>query len=168
MTPYIGDGPSGAVFSPCRQYRYSLWRRWEADCEPSRMCAFIGLNPSTADETLDDPTIRRCIRFCKDWGFGGYVMLNLFAFRATDPKVMKAAKEPIGADNDYAILRVVLSAGQTVCAWGNHGTFKGRAENRVNNLRDNGRKLYHLGLTKTGQPSHPLYKRADTKPILWT
>ena len=84
--------PRHAVFSPCRTYRYALSRVWAAD-KPYAL--FIGLNPSTADETLDDPTIRRCIDFAKRWGYGGLVMANLFAYRATDPAVMKRAAEPV-------------------------------------------------------------------------
>ncbi|MCU7816788.1 MAG: DUF1643 domain-containing protein [Candidatus Thiodiazotropha sp. (ex Rostrolucina anterorostrata)] len=83
----------GAVLSPDRDYRYSLWRIWQPD-DPYAL--FIGLNPSTADEYENDPTIRRCIRFAKDWGFGGLYMANLFAIRATKPKIMKAHHAPIG------------------------------------------------------------------------
>jgi len=87
---------SGATFSTDRVYRYALWRVWDAAL-PSFVV--IGLNPSTADETENDPTIRRCIGFAKREGCGGLVMLNLFAVRATDPRVMMAHPEPIGPDN---------------------------------------------------------------------
>ncbi len=91
---------SGATFSQCRTWRYALWRRWDSSKSP---LIVIGLNPSTADERQDDPTIRRCINLAKREGCGSYVMLNLFAFRARDPKVMKAHAEPIGPENDVAI-----------------------------------------------------------------
>lgn len=86
-----------ATLSEDRKYRYTLTRIWD-ETKPKVM--FIGLNPSTADETKDDPTIIRCINFAKSWGYGGLEMTNLFAFRATNPKVMKNEKEPIGKDND--------------------------------------------------------------------
>ena len=82
---YLGDKTSGAVFSECDRYRYSLWRTWTDSGLLGRMCTFICLNCSTATHNTEDPTVRRCIRFSKDWGCDGYVMLNLFAFRATDP-----------------------------------------------------------------------------------
>lgn len=129
------------------------------------MCAFIGLNPSTADETQDDPTIRRCIRFTREWGYDGLVMLNLFAFRATDPKVMKAQTEPVGADNDEVLLKASRKVGLVIAAWGTHGEFKGRGDAVRRLLKDC--RLHHLGLSKDGHPKHPLYLKADTKPTLW-
>lgn len=166
----IGPGPSGATFSSCRKHRFTLWRRWEPDCPPSRMCAFIGLNPSTADETLDDPTIRRCIRFSKDWGFGGYVMLNLFSFRATDPNDMKKS-DPMEfySRNALGILDVALVAGRTVAAWGTHGNHCCRGYIISSVFLENPLHLtlWHLGLTKGGFPRHPLYLKADTQPQLW-
>jgi hypothetical protein len=145
---------SGAVFSPDRVYRYTLTRTW--DSGPT--VAFIGLNPSTADETVDDPTIRRCIGFAKRWGYGTLVMLNLFAFRATDPRVMRAAGDPIGPENNAYIQAVAAEAGDVVAAWGVHGSYLGR-DRAVRDL------LFWrpsaLGLTKDGHPRHPLYVRAD-------
>lgn len=167
---WIGEGSSGAIFSDCRKYRYTLWRRWglfgrqsnhpefvdEAD-----MVAFIGLNPSTADERIDDPTIRRCIGFAKQWGFGGMVMLNAFAYRATDPKVMKEQAEPIGEWNDEAIHAVTRLCGKVICCWGNHGTWMNRNE-RLHEILPN--LACHLGQTKTYQPKHPLYLSSNTEP----
>ncbi len=158
-------GSSGAEFSDCEQYRYSLWRTWSDRGLNGRLCAFIGLNPSTATHEVDDPTIRRCIGFCKAWGFDGYVMLNLFAFRATDPRVMKLQHDPIGEQNDDAIWSWTAKAGMTVAAWGNHGSYLNRSECVRRPLRD--LQLRHLGLTKTGHPKHPLYLKADTEPVLW-
>ena len=111
-----------ATFSECRRYRYSLSRVWEwSDFQ----AVFVGLNPSTADESNDDPTIRRCIGFAKDWGFGGILMLNLFAFRATKPEDMKLADDPVGPDNDKT-LRHWLDQYQGLACWGNHGSHLNR------------------------------------------
>lgn len=154
-------GGKSARFSGCRQYRYELWRRW--DDRPYAL--FVGLNPSTADETEDDPTIRRCIRFASDWGFGGLCMANLFALRATDPRVMLAHPEPIGPDNDITLRRLAADAGIVVAAWGAHGAHLNRAGAVMDMLTA---EVHCLGQTKAGQPKHPLYLRADTRPILMT
>ena len=111
-----------AELSPCRTYRYTLTRRWGA----GSYAMFIGLNPSTADETQDDPTIRRCIAFAKAWGHDALVMTNLFAFRATDPADMKRDPEPVGTYNDWMLLTNAHLAGVVVAAWGTNGTFMGR------------------------------------------
>jgi hypothetical protein len=87
---------SGAEFSECQQYRYTLWRTWDSQAD---RVMFIGLNPSTADETEDDPTIRRCIRFAKDWGYGGILMMNAYAYRSTAPRGLKQVTDPIGPRN---------------------------------------------------------------------
>ena len=172
MTNFIGPGPHGAYFSECRKFRYSLWRRWDdnlsfwtcANVEPNAdLCCFIGLNPSTADEKLDDPTIRRCIGFAKDWGFNGLVMLNIFAYRATDPKDMKAFPAPEGPLNNLAICTVAGLVGRTVAAWGVHGVHRNRG------LWVKPLLLEHhpvcLGLTKGGHPKHPLYLPKNSVPV---
>ena len=149
---------STATFSPCRQYRYSLWRQWG---EPSQGYAmFIGLNPSTADETIDDPTIRRCVIFAKDWGYGALCMTNLFAFRATDPAVMKAHPEPVGETNDGTLVKLVSSAGVVVAAWGVDGKHLTRDKEVLTLLPG----LQCLALTKEGMPRHPLYLRKELRP----
>ena len=114
---------SDAEFSPCRQYRYSLWRYWD---EHKRYAVFVCLNPSTADETKDDPTVRRCINFAKGWDYGGMIMLNLFALRSTDPKRLKLVDDPVGPDNDFHLRSASSKAGITIAAWGIHGTLMGR------------------------------------------
>lgn len=133
-----------------------LWRRWESG-KPYAL--FIGLNPSTADEVQDDPTIRRCIGYAKRWGYGAYVMANIFAYRATDPKVMMRKDDPIGPYNDAWITRMAEGAGVIVCAWGAHGEYMRRGD-EVKRLLF-GRDLMCLGKTKNGQPKHPLYLKAD-------
>lgn len=169
-----GNGPglpdflnpcSHAKFSTCRTWRYTLHRVWE----PNKVSAmFVGLNPSTADEVNDDPTVRRCIRFAKAWGYGGLVMMNAFAFRATDPRVMKAATDPVGPDNDYWLLemaKIQMQQGAViVVAWGNHGVYQNRHQTILILFWYAGVPLHCLGITKTGQPRHPLYVKADTRP----
>lgn len=154
---------SGAFFSPCRTWRYLLWREWNAP-EYQRDVAFIGLNPSTADENTDDPTIRRCIGFAKSWGYDGILMLNLFAFRATDPGVMKLAADPVGPENDAQIVEAVGASSLVVAAWGQHGAYRSRAfDVRHKLLKEFDVKC--LGKTKDGHPRHPLYVRGDAKLI---
>lgn len=147
-----------AKLSECRKYRYALWRIWD-DSKPYAM--FIGLNPSTADETEDDPTINRCINYSKDWGYGGLCMANLFAFRATDPVDMMASDEPIGSDNDEWIKKLAKEAGVIVAAWGNDGSHLDRSKKVMDMISD----LMCLKLNKTGEPAHPLYQPGTAKPI---
>lgn len=153
---------SSAVFSPCRKYRYELWRHWQQP-EPSYVM-FIGLNPSTADETTDDPTIRRCIQFAKDWGYASLCMTNLFAYRATQPKDMKAVDDPVGPENDSTLKRLAEGAGIIVAAWGTHGTHR----NRDYDVKKSMAHLSYLRLTKDGHPSHPLYLPASLVPQPWS
>lgn len=149
-----------AVISPCQQYRYSLTRQWNADL-PTLM--FIGLNPSTADATNDDPTLRRCIGFAKSWGYGGVIMANLFAYRATKPTDMKAAPDPIGIDNDQWLLTLANQSQLIVAAWGNHGSFLERSSAVKQLIGD----LHYLSLNGSGEPKHPLYIKANTQPTQW-
>jgi len=146
-----------ATFSPCRKYRYTLYRSWDSNLG---YAMFIGLNPSTADETLDDPTVRRCINFARAWGYGGLCMMNLFAYRTKDPKHMKAAHKPIGVDNDKWLISESMRAGVIIAAWGNHGSYLGRDEEVRVMLHD----LHYLALTKSGKPKHPLYLKKDLMP----
>lgn len=154
-----GETTSGAVFSPCRVWRYSLWRTWDTE-KPKVL--FIGLNPSTADEVQDDPTIRRCIGYAKKWGYGGYLMANIFAFRATDPKVMKASADPIGCDNDRHIMDLVRQASLIVGAWGAHGGHMGRGRAVAGMI---GERLQCLKVTGDGHPGHPLYISGSKVPF---
>jgi hypothetical protein len=147
-----------AVLSPDGRYRYFLSRTWD---DRRKVVAFIGLNPSTADATNDDPTIRRCIQFAKDWGGGSLWMVNLFAFRATKPSALLHAGDPVGPENELWLGRVVGAAEITVAAWGNHGALAGRAAAVANRFAG---KLHALKITGQGMPGHPLYIRADTVP----
>lgn len=149
----------GAIISPCERYRYALWRKWGM----GGTCMFIGLNPSTADARLDDPTIRRCIGFARSWGYGGLIMTNLFAWRATDPRDMMDAEDPVGPDNDITLRTAYRNATITIAAWGVHGTYGGRC----NTVRSMLPRLHYLRMTKSGHPSHPLYLPACLQPGEW-
>ena len=148
---------SNAYFSKDRIYRYALWRTWNHNLPK---VLFIGLNPSTADEIKDDPTIRRCMRYADNWGYGGYIMGNIFAYRSTDPHKLKTIEDPIGHNNNYWLIKLHQEASLTIGAWGNHGKLLNRGKD-VNNLIDN---LYCLKITKEGYPSHPLYLPGKLKP----
>ena len=122
---------------------------------------FVGLNPSTADETEDDPTIRRCIAFARSWGYGGLCMANLFAYRATKPAIMMAAENPVGEANDEWLLNLASGAGVVVAAWGNDGGHLSRSQS-VRRLLPN---LHYLKLNRSGEPAHPLYLRSGLQPL---
>jgi len=148
------------AFSPCRKYRYLLWRHWGEDWA-SNYAMFVGLNPSTADEVQDDPTIRRCIKFSKDWGYSGLCMANIFAYRATDPKDMLKIEDPVGVENDGYLMEYAANAGVVIAAWGNHGSHKGR-HLEVKAMIPG---LHCLRVTKAGMPNHPLYLPQSLTPI---
>jgi len=150
-----------AKLSDCRNYRFALWRTWD---ESKPFAMIIGLNPSTADETTDDPTLTRCINFAKSWGYGGVCMTNLFAYRATEPSKMKAQKKPIGSENDVWLAKLAKQAGIVVAAWGNDGAFLNRST-VVKSMLPN---LHCLKMNKSGEPAHPLYLKADLKPVIMT
>jgi len=150
----------GAMLSPDRVYRYSLWRVWD---ESKPLVMFIGLNPSTADENDDDPTIRRCINFAKDWGYGGIYMLNLFALRTKNPIILLSHPSPIGIVNDHWLKQVAQNNVKVIAAWGTKGLYLGRDKEVMKLFR----QMNCLGLTKDGHPKHPLFLRKDTKMILF-
>jgi len=156
---------TGAQFSESRVFRYALWRTWE---EQKGHVMFIGLNPSTADEQHDDATVRRCIAFAREWGYGGLHMLNLFAYRSTDPKVLmdpNLGYDPVGPKNDEFLRLYTESSDQVIAAWGANGAFQTRGE-YVDGLLDY--PMACLGVTKSGQPRHPLYLRKTLRPHDWT
>jgi hypothetical protein len=159
-----GDAASVAVYSDCEAYRYSLTRVWSNG--PGRV-VFVMLNPSTATEFQNDPTVERCERRARALGFHGFAVANIFAFRATDPRVMRAVADPVGPGNDAAILELAAWAGGVVCAWGTHGLHLGRGRVVEALLRGAGHRLLHLGLTQGGQPKHPLYIGYDQQPQVW-
>lgn len=126
---------------------------------------FIGLNPSTADERVNDPTVRRCISFAQNWGYSALAMTNLFGWRATLPKDMKRQSDPIGAWNDAALLRVASTAGVVVAAWGVHGSWMNRAETVWKLLKNAGIAIKVLKLNMDGSPCHPLYLASTLIPV---
>lgn len=156
-----GQPTASAVISECEQYRYRLERGWD----PKKGTVLvIMLNPSTADGTQDDPTIRRLINFARQWGFGRLLVGNLFALRSTNPKNLYHHPEPIGAENDRHLLEMAKEAQQIIAAWGNHGGLLNRAEFVRQIIPD----LFHLGLTQIEhQPKHPLYLPSSTQPVKW-
>lgn len=169
------DAP--AYLSEDKLYRYTLRRdlgtpltsRWP-------VVLWIMLNPSTADATQDDPTIRRCMGFSTAWGASRMYVVNLFALRATDPKDLKAARHPVdlanGGVNDFCIglmaHKTWHEGGAVIFAWGAHGSFRGRSEKVQRLLKINEwLKSYSplcLGQTKHSEPKHPLYLSRDTEP----
>ena len=159
-----GDAPSTAVYSDCESYRYSLTRVWDAG---GRRALFVMLNPSTATEVQNDPTVERCERRARALGFGAFQVTNIFAWRDTDPRKMRAAAEPVGDANDRAILDGAAWADVIIAAWGTHGAHLDRGPTVEALLREAGHTLYHLGLSKAGHPKHPLYIAYSAQPQLW-
>lgn len=159
-----GDAASVAVYSDCEFYRYDLTRIWDAS---GQKALFVMLNPSTATEFQNDPTVERCERRARALGFGGFVVTNIFAYRATDPQVMRRQPDPVGPGNDSAILAAAETADQIICGWGSHGAHLDRALQVTSLLRRRARPLFHLGLTLAGQPKHPLYISYSVRPTLW-
>lgn len=149
----------GADFSDDQVYRYRLWR----EIDPAgRRCTFVLLNPSTADATKNDPTVRRCINYATSWGFGIVDVVNIFALRSTDPRALFTHPDPVGPENDEAILRAAISSDLLICAWGVHGRFSGRARIVEEMLRPY--NPHALAITKRGEPGHPLYLHHGLQP----
>lgn len=166
VEPATDEMQRWADISPDGIYRYGLLRRW-SKAEFS-FATFVMLNPSTADGTQDDPTIRRCIGFAKSWGLGGLHVLNLYALRSTDPKGLWKVSDPVGPENDRHLTSHAMAACNSgwplVAAWGANAK-----PDRVEHvLRLPGMlSLSALGVTKAGAPRHPLYLRADAALSPW-
>lgn len=150
----------GARLSDCGTYRYRLWRIWNPCVAPLVFCM---LNPSTADAEVDDPTVSRCKERARRLGYGGLEVVNLFALRSTDPKALYRHADPVGPENDAAIL-AAAERGNLICAWGNHGKLRGRASAVLAMLRAAGLPALALRVSKDGHPSHPLYLPYDLEP----
>lgn len=157
----LEDDRHYASFDRHRNYRYTLTRKWD---ESKPTLGWIMLNPSTADETDDDPTIRRCVGFAKDWGYGSITVGNLFALRATDPDELREHHDPVGDKNDDDLRAVCEFADKVIAAWGANGDLEGRGR-EVGQMLD--ADLYALDTTKDGHPVHPLYQPSDTEPEPW-
>lgn len=159
-TDLFGAVTAEAVLSPCGTYRYELRRTWAS----GPVCGWIMCNPSTADAQADDPTIRRCVGFARSWGYAGIVVRNLYALRATDPRLLARHADPVGPDNDSSLMDAVANE-ITVCAWGGHGR---RGDPVRSALADAGAALHFLAVTRAGVPRHPLYLPAGLTPVSFT
>ena len=155
---------SNAVLSPDGVYRYCLVRRWEIHIEDGDTLLWVMLNPSTADATEDDATIRKITKFSKAWGYSALAVVNVFGYRATDPRILLTVDDPVGSDNLAWIESWVAATDRTICAWG--ASFPKAMEPHVQAvsvaLRDRGAMC--MGRTKAGHPRHPLYLKDDTVP----
>ncbi len=147
-----------AVLSTDKKYRYILKRIWD---DKLQKVAIIGLNPSTADAKNDDPTIKRCIEFVKSWGYGGFYMLNLFAFRATNPKEIYKVNNPVGEENEKHILEIISKVEKVICAWGNEGEHLNQSKKILSLIET----PFCLKINLSGEPSHPFYLKSNLKPI---
>ena len=154
----------GAVFSPCGQWRYLLWRLGPRG---GRLLGAGLLNPPTADETRDDPTIRQCRARARRARFSGVIVWNLFAWRATLPADMKRAIDPVGPDNDKAIELALSLSERTIIGWGNHGRHLARDRAVLDLCGEAGSPLHVLGITASGAPRHPLYVPRSVRLQRW-
>lgn len=155
---------STALYSDCERYRYALTRVWDP---AGRKALFVMLNPSTATEVQNDPTVERCERRSRTLGFGAFRVTNIFAWRDTDPFAMRKATDPIGPANDTTITDGAAWADQIICAWGTHGNHRDRGIAVETLLRATNRPLHTLGLTKDRHPKHPLYIAYAEQPRIW-
>ena len=158
------DAASTAIYSDCLKYRYELTRIWEP---AGRKVHFVMLNPSTATEVQNDPTVERCEQRARTLGFGAFRVTNIFAWRDTDPKKMRLADDPVGPENDGAIVRGCNWADQTICGWGTHGEHLERGAEMRTLIQKSTADIFHLGITKHGHPKHPLYIAYAQTPQPW-
>ena len=159
------DGTVSTVtYSDCEKYRYDLTRTWDAG---GKRLLYIMLNPSKADEFRNDPTVERCERRARALGYGAFRVTNIFAWRDTDPKLLRRAKKPIGPDNAAMLNASCEWADGILAAWGTHGAHLDRGAHVAGLLHAQDTPLYHLGLTKDGHPRHPLYISYQTQPTRW-
>lgn len=152
---------SGAQFSEDKRYRFSLWRVWDGS---KPLIHFVLLNPSTADDTTNDPTVERCQRRADMMGYGGLIVTNIFAFRSTDPKELKKCREPIGFCNDSHIMDAARLCKETIVGWGKHGEYLDRGRRVLDLLKFWKIPVGALKINKGGTPAHPLYISYDVKP----
>lgn len=154
-----------AVISDCGQYRYALTRTWDPSLP---VLVFCMLNPSKADALRDDPTVGRCISFAKAWGYGGIIVVNLFAWRATDPAELLNNPYAVGLDMNEHLIAAVVDR-DVIAAWGASvpKEWAHRPPAVLTLMRQVGARVHHLGLTKDGHPKHPLYLPSATLPTRW-
>lgn len=147
-----------AIMSDCKTYRYELRRIWDSS---RALVLFICLNPSTADHELEDRTSIVCVNYAKRWGYGGLIIVNLFAYRSTDISKLYLVNDPIGPENDLHIMRLCDEAAEIICAWGSDGGYRDR-DAKVMSYLKSPKCLVKL---KNGRPGHPLYKSKTLEPI---
>lgn len=164
--PAIKAALREAAISQCGIYRYTLHRPAEMVCPERSTAVFVMLNPSTADATRDDPTIRRCRGFARAWGCNGLTVLNLYALRSPDPTALWKSSDPVGPENDDYLRRVARECGDVVCAWGSNARSD-RVAAFLRIMAGLAARLWCLGVTKSGAPRHPLYVRADQPLLSW-
>jgi hypothetical protein len=158
----LEDDRNGAIPpDPDTEYRYRLWRTWDADLPTA---VFVLLNPSTAPATEDDQTVTKCINYADRWGYGRLELVNLFALRATSPEELYDHPDPVGPRNDQVIQVVCSDRSLVVCGWGVHGELEGRGREVAMILEEHGIELFCLGTTKDGHPWHPGRKPGDLDP----
>lgn len=148
-----------ARLSDCGRYRYLLRRTWDRG-KPRVL--IVMLNPSTADAEVDDATIRSCIRLCKELGYGSFEVVNLFGLRATDPKELLTAEDPIGPENEHVVIAAIMRCDVVVCAWGAHPMAARKSGFLLGQIRARKAAAYCFGTTKAGAPKHPLYIKSGT------
>ena len=146
-----------ALLSADNIYRYQLSRIWD---EEKPKILFIMLNPSTADEFVEDPTIRRVVNYAKDWGYGGVYVGNLYAFRSTDPKGLKCIADPIGPENINHIQTLISLVDKVIYAWGNE-------QKEPDWLKKIVETPYCIEISKKGIPKHPLYLKKCLIPQIY-
>lgn len=159
----VSKGDRKVIFSPCRMWRYALTQVWDRRFP---MLVFVMLNPSTADERQNDPTVERCERRAHKLGFGGVAVYNAFAYRSTDPRKLRQVDDPIGPTNDKYLASIVDTNKPCtiVVAWGKHASL-GRRFEKVLQILSQQQMVYCLGQNKDGSPVHPLYISYD-QPLL--
>ncbi|MEQ9223879.1 MAG: DUF1643 domain-containing protein [Salinisphaeraceae bacterium] len=155
------DRHFGATYSSCEFYRYRLWRELPGH---GGTILWLLLNPSTAGPLADDNTIARCRSWSAAWGYGFMFVGNIFAYRATDPRNMMAAEDPVGPDNNWHLAEMIEQSDFLICGWGVHGAHKDRSRQVCRILDALGASPHALSLTKDGEPGHPLYLRTDSTP----
>ena len=153
---------SDAVISPCDKYRYVLRRTWDAQ---EASIGIVGLNPSTADANVDDATVLKCVKLAQHWGYGGIVLVNLFALRSTDKRQIKLRSDPVGPENDYEIRKALSTLNDVLVAWGNEGTYLDRSKAVQMLLVKLCKLTYCIKRNKGGEPAHPLYQADDSPQI---
>jgi len=163
-------GPIGeACYSECMNYRYVLTRPLQdllsITNRPTRAVNFIMLNPSTATEQQNDPTIRRCMGYASDWDYDELLITNIFAYRSTDPFQLRLQSDPIGRENNHYLREIAKLSDRIICAWGTHGELNNRGAEVLRLLSDF--DLYCLKQTSGDHPSHPLYLKRSLQPVLW-